>query len=92
MDKIRKIAEYKIVDFNTNKIESAINIVIGTAKSLGIKIIGDIPIIPGNFDQKHTKKTKINKQFRLLKVKKTKLEKDSDKDSEDKKNIDEEKK
>ena len=46
MDKIRKIAEYKIVDFNTNKIESAINIVIGTAKSLGIKIIGDIPIIP----------------------------------------------
>ena len=72
MEKIRKIAEYKIIDFNTNEIEAAMDIVIGTAKSMGIKIVGTPPIIKGKLDKEHSKKIKINKQFRLLKIKKVK--------------------
>ena len=35
---IRKIAEEKLKDLNTDKVESAMNMVAGTAKSMGIKI------------------------------------------------------
>jgi len=36
---VRKIAEYKLPDFNTKDIEQAIKIVEGTAKSLGIEVV-----------------------------------------------------
>jgi large subunit ribosomal protein L11 len=37
-EEIRKIAEEKLPDLNTNDIEKAMKIVIGTAKSMGIEI------------------------------------------------------
>ena len=37
-EQIRKIAEEKLKDLNTDKVESAMNMVEGTAKSMGIKI------------------------------------------------------
>lgn len=37
-EKIREIAEYKLVDFNTNNIDSAIQQVKDAAKSIGIEI------------------------------------------------------
>lgn len=39
-DEIRKIAEYKMVDLNANTIETAMKIIAGTAKNMGIKIEG----------------------------------------------------
>lgn len=38
-EKIKEIAEIKLPDLNTQDLEKAINIVIGTAKSMGIQII-----------------------------------------------------
>lgn len=38
MDQVRTIAEKKLPDLNTNDIEAAMQTVIGTAKSMGIKI------------------------------------------------------
>ncbi len=38
MEQVRKIAEEKLPDLNTNDIEQAMKIVIGTAKSMGVKI------------------------------------------------------
>jgi large subunit ribosomal protein L11 len=37
-EQVRKIAEDKLPDLNTDKIESAINIVTGTARSMGVKV------------------------------------------------------
>ena len=45
---IKKIAEYKMEDFNTVKIESAIKIVSGTAKSLGLEIESEATIAANN--------------------------------------------
>ena len=36
---LKEIAERKMVDFNTKKLVSAINIVAGVAKSLGVEVI-----------------------------------------------------
>ncbi len=38
-DQIREIAQRKLVDLNTDNIESAVNSVAGTARSMGIKVI-----------------------------------------------------
>ena len=38
--KVRKIAEIKIPDLNTKKIDSAISMVKGTARSMGVKVEG----------------------------------------------------
>ncbi|ATZ16854.1 50S ribosomal protein L11 [Williamsoniiplasma luminosum] len=40
VDEIKKIAEYKLVDLNANSVESAMKIIAGTAKNMGIKIEG----------------------------------------------------
>ena len=37
---IRKIAELKLEDLNCVTVESAINQVLGTAKSMGVEVIG----------------------------------------------------
>ncbi len=39
LDQIREIANIKLPDLNTNDIEKAIDIIKGTAKSIGIKIV-----------------------------------------------------
>merc|ERR1719238_576021 len=39
MAQIKEIAEIKLPDLNTNKIESAMNTVKGTAKNMGIKVV-----------------------------------------------------
>ncbi len=36
---VKEIAEYKMKDLNTSKIESAMNSIKGTAKNMGIKVI-----------------------------------------------------
>ena len=41
LKQIRKIANLKLQDLNTNDIEKAVNIIKGTAKNMGIKIIND---------------------------------------------------
>lgn len=40
IDKVREIAEYKLVDLNANTLEAAIKIIAGTAKNMGIKVEG----------------------------------------------------
>jgi len=42
-DQVRVIAEDKIKDMNAFKIESAMKMVAGTARSMGIVVIGDFP-------------------------------------------------
>lgn len=42
-DQVRKIAEDKIVDMNCFTIESAMNMVVGTARSMGVTVSGDKP-------------------------------------------------
>jgi len=42
-DQIKTIAEVKLKDLNTNKVESAMKMVAGTARSMGIKIKGKAP-------------------------------------------------
>lgn len=42
-DQIRKIAEDKIVDMNCFTIESAMSMVAGTARSMGVTVSGDKP-------------------------------------------------
>ena len=39
-DDVRKIAERKMVDLNTTNIEAAMKIIEGTAKNMGIEVIG----------------------------------------------------
>ena len=42
-DQIRKIAEDKMVDLNAFTVESAMKMVAGTARSMGINVKGDFP-------------------------------------------------
>ncbi|MDN5212368.1 50S ribosomal protein L11 [Fulvivirgaceae bacterium BMA12] len=42
-DQVRKIAETKMVDLNAFKVESAMKMVAGTARSMGIKVSGPAP-------------------------------------------------
>lgn len=42
-DQIKKIAEDKMQDMNCFKVESAIKMVVGTARSMGISVTGDSP-------------------------------------------------
>jgi len=42
-EQVRKIAEDKIVDMNCFTIESAMNMVAGTARSMGVTVTGDRP-------------------------------------------------
>ncbi len=42
-DQIRQIAEAKMVDLNAFKVESAMRMVAGTARSMGITVKGDFP-------------------------------------------------
>lgn len=42
-DQIKKIAEDKIVDLNAFKVESAMKMIAGTARSMGLKVEGDFP-------------------------------------------------
>lgn len=43
-DQVRKIAEDKIVDMNCFKVESAMKMVAGSARSMGITITGENPL------------------------------------------------
>ncbi len=43
-DQIRKIAEDKMVDLNAFKVESAMIMIAGTARSMGIRVKGEAPI------------------------------------------------
>ena len=43
-DQIRKIAEDKMVDMNAFQVESAMFMVAGTARSMGITVTGDKPV------------------------------------------------
>lgn len=40
VDQLREIAEYKMPDLNANDVEGAMRIVAGTAKNMGITIVG----------------------------------------------------
>lgn len=40
MEQVKKIAEIKMPDLNTTSIDSAMKIVIGSAKSMGLEVIG----------------------------------------------------
>ena len=42
-EQIKKIAEDKIVDLNAFRIESAMKMIAGTARSMGLKVTGDFP-------------------------------------------------
>jgi large subunit ribosomal protein L11 len=42
-DQVREIAQGKIVDMNAFEIESAMSMVAGTARSMGIKVSGKKP-------------------------------------------------
>ncbi len=39
-DQLREIAEYKLPDLNANSVEAAMKIIAGTAKNMGIAIVG----------------------------------------------------
>ena len=39
-DQVREIAEYKLPDLNANDVESAMKIIAGTARNMGIKVEG----------------------------------------------------
>ena len=43
-DQIRKIAEDKIVDMNCFTVESAMSMVAGTARSMGVNVTGNKPV------------------------------------------------
>ncbi len=40
MDQVREIAEAKMVDLNTNDVEQAAKMIMGTARSMGIEVTG----------------------------------------------------
>ena len=42
-DQIKKIAEDKMVDLNAFRVESAMKMIAGTARSMGINVTGDFP-------------------------------------------------
>jgi large subunit ribosomal protein L11 len=41
MDQVRKIAEEKMQDLNANDIEAAAKIICGSARSMGLEVVGD---------------------------------------------------
>jgi large subunit ribosomal protein L11 len=41
MEQIREIAKQKIVDLNANDIEAASKMIIGSARSMGVKVVGE---------------------------------------------------
>ena len=43
-DQIRKIAEDKMIDMNAFQVESAMLMIAGTARSMGITVTGDAPV------------------------------------------------
>jgi len=43
-DQVRKIAEDKMVDLNAFKVESAMIMIAGTARSMGIRVKGEAPV------------------------------------------------
>ncbi len=42
-DQIKKIAEDKMVDLNSFQVESAMKMIAGTARSMGLNVVGDFP-------------------------------------------------
>ncbi len=40
-DSLREIAQLKLVDLNASSVEQAMNIIEGTARSMGIEVVGD---------------------------------------------------
>ena len=42
-EQIKKIAEDKMVDLNAFQVESAMKMIAGTARSMGLKVIGEFP-------------------------------------------------
>jgi large subunit ribosomal protein L11 len=42
-DQVRTIAEVKVKDLNSFTMDSAMKMVAGTARSMGVKVIGDAP-------------------------------------------------
>jgi large subunit ribosomal protein L11 len=40
-DKVRDIAKVKMPDLNTNDLEAAVRIIEGTARSMGLEVVGD---------------------------------------------------
>ena len=42
-EQIKKIAEDKMVDLNAFRIESAMKMIAGTARSMGLNVVGDFP-------------------------------------------------
>jgi large subunit ribosomal protein L11 len=39
-DQVRRIAEQKMVDLNANDVDAAMKIVAGTARSMGVEVVG----------------------------------------------------
>ena len=39
-DQLRRIAEQKMVDLNANDVEAAMQIIAGTARSMGVEVVG----------------------------------------------------
>jgi large subunit ribosomal protein L11 len=40
MDQVRKIAEVKMVDMNANDIDAAVRMLVGSARSMGLEVVG----------------------------------------------------
>lgn len=59
-DEIKKIAEYKLPDLNTSDIEQAIKIIEGTARNMGVVVLGMTPL--------KKKKTKIKEKLKEEKI------------------------
>ena len=47
-DQVREIAEAKMKDLNAFTVESAMRMVAGTARSMGVKVEGDFPTVESN--------------------------------------------
>ena len=40
MDQVRKIAEVKMVDMNANDVDAAVRMLVGSARSMGLEVVG----------------------------------------------------
>ena len=40
MDQVRKIAEIKMVDMNANDVDAAVRMLVGSARSMGLEVVG----------------------------------------------------
>jgi large subunit ribosomal protein L11 len=40
MEQVRKIAEVKMVDMNANDVEAAVRMLVGSARSMGLEVVG----------------------------------------------------